>query len=221
MSKSLEISTILLAAGMSRRMGQANKLLLPFGDSTIFETTLKHILAADLDEIIVVLGHESEKILPILKSYPPEGRLSICLNSDYKKGMTSSIQAGVRCANEASKGYMICLSDMPLIRPETYNLLKNSFLEYSQNDQPVIVRPKAGDKFGNPTIFSHHFKNDILNLSPDDPETADGCRKIVLGNAAYVKSVEVNTPLKAGSVFQDADTPEAYQKLLDWSKLQE
>ena len=50
------VTAIVLAAGLSRRMGNENKLLLPFGNSTILGTTLTQILNAQLGETLLVLG---------------------------------------------------------------------------------------------------------------------------------------------------------------------
>ena len=55
-------TAIVLAAGSSIRMGLENKLTLPYSSSTILETVIDQLLASDIDEIIVVLGHEKEKI---------------------------------------------------------------------------------------------------------------------------------------------------------------
>ena len=62
------MTTIVLAAGLSSRMGQ-NKLLLPFKGSTILETTLKAIMPYS-DRIIVITGHDKEKIEKLLRPYP-------------------------------------------------------------------------------------------------------------------------------------------------------
>ena len=60
------VTAIILAAGLSRRMGNENKLLLPFGDSTILGTTLTQILNAQLGETRLVLGHEAAAVLQSL-----------------------------------------------------------------------------------------------------------------------------------------------------------
>ena len=57
------VTAIVLAAGLSRRMGNENKLLLPFGNSTILVTTLTQILNAQLGETLLVLGHEAAAVL--------------------------------------------------------------------------------------------------------------------------------------------------------------
>jgi molybdenum cofactor cytidylyltransferase len=55
-----KISGIILAAGLSTRMGEP-KQLLPFGNSTIIETVIDNMLGAKLENVIVVIGHEAEK----------------------------------------------------------------------------------------------------------------------------------------------------------------
>ena len=51
------MKAILLAAGLSKRMG-VQKLLLPFGESTVVETVLENMLEADFSEIIAVFSQE-------------------------------------------------------------------------------------------------------------------------------------------------------------------
>jgi len=121
------LTVIVLAAGMSRRMGPKNKLLLPFQGKTMLETTLDQLRELQDAEIVVVLGHEAVQIQPLLENL----EVKVVLNPDYTCGMTSSIQAGVRAAAERSDGFMICLSDMPLIQTVSYRQLADAFLEKS------------------------------------------------------------------------------------------
>lgn len=194
------ITAIVLAAGMSRRMEGENKLLLPFGDKTMLETTLGHILASGVEEVMVVVGHESEKIRGLLGKYP----VKVILNPGYAKGMTSSVQAGIRAASPDSDGFMICLSDMPLIDASTYGRLADVFLEKKQTEERAIVQPFFENTPGNPVIFSAFYKNDLLAL--DHPE---GCKPVVQANRGFVAQVKVGTD----AVLRDADTREAYQSL--------
>ena len=60
------MTSIVLAAGLSRRMGEENKLLLPFGGMTILEMTLSNILPSQLGETLVVVGHEAADIVKVL-----------------------------------------------------------------------------------------------------------------------------------------------------------
>ena len=64
------LSAIVLAAGSSERMGDQNKLLLPYKNKTVIEHVVESIYEAGLEEIIVVVGHESEKINAGLRNFP-------------------------------------------------------------------------------------------------------------------------------------------------------
>lgn len=193
------INVIILAAGLSRRMGQENKLLLPFDGSTVIETTIKNILKAELGHITVVVGHEKELLTPILKNYP----LSIVPNFDFETGMTSSIQAGVKsCLN--NDPYMICLSDMVLLQPADYQYIKTAFLDIFKRDDKAIIVPVFNKKRGNPVVFSAFYRSEILALTD-----TEGCKPIVQAHADSVHFIEMPTD----SILKDMDTKEDYNNL--------
>jgi len=137
------LSAIILAAGSSQRMGNRNKMLLPFQNKTVLETTTANILAAGIEELIVVLGNEADQVKAAIKHLP----VSVIYNPDYQKGMTSSIQEGIRQAK--NQAYMICLADMVLITPEEYLLLKNSFEEQFKLNPKCICIPIYNNEKGN------------------------------------------------------------------------
>ena len=64
------ISAVILAAGESRRMGEQNKLLLPIGGEVLILKFVKSVCASDIDDVLVVVGHEAEKIKDILQVQP-------------------------------------------------------------------------------------------------------------------------------------------------------
>src|SRR5664279_2050298 len=97
------VSAAILAAGSSARMGDVNKLLLPFHNKTIIETVTENIIASGIEEVIVVLGYEGKKIQAALQHLP----VNFVNNPRYEKGMTTSIQQGIGIAN--GNGYMLSL----------------------------------------------------------------------------------------------------------------
>ncbi len=196
------LTVIVLAAGMSRRMGPANKLLLPFRGRTILETTVDQILASGAEEILVVLGHESEQILPFLENFP----VKTTFNPDFAVGMTTSIQAGVMAASADSDGFMICLSDMPLIEAATYRSLISVFFEKKKTNDAVIVQPVFESIPGNPVIFSAAYAHEILALTFNE-----GCKPIVQNHREQVHRVVVSS----NAILMDADTEAAYLALLN------
>ena len=193
------ITAIVLAAGMSRRMGE-NKLLLPFEGKTMLEATLDRILAARPGELLLVSGHEAERIRPALGSRP----VKVVFNPDFSSGMTTSIQTGIRAAAQGSGGFMICLADMPLIEPAVYQLLIQAFHENASTTPRLIVQPEYCGQPGNPVIFSGIFREALLAL--DFPE---GAKPLVQANRDCLLRIPVDTD----AILRDADTPEAYEAI--------
>lgn len=81
----MKLTVIVLAAGLSSRMGEKNKLFLPFNGKTLLETTVDNLLAASIGETLVVVGHEAERVKDLLRSR----EVQIVEHPDYDKGMAS------------------------------------------------------------------------------------------------------------------------------------
>lgn len=198
----MNICAIVLAAGLSSRMGAVNKLFLPFGKQTVLETTLARIESAGIAKILVVTGYEQERVRELLQGKP----YRLIENPDYRQGMSSSIKAGVAATPPDAAGFMICLADMPLISGEEYRLLTKTLLLALETDPMAIVQPRFQEQAGNPVLFSARYRAALLAL-----EFPEGARPIVQANRNHI--VPVSMPTDA--VLLDADTPEAYQILLD------
>ncbi len=197
------ITAIVLAAGESRRMGSANKLLLPFGETTLIERVVHTVCQSDAGGVIVVLGHEAEGIRAVLDGHD----VVFVENDRYREGMTTSIHAGVRAASPEATGFMICLSDLPLIEPEELNRLIEVFKEATRDDERPIVVPTFEGRRGNPVLFPVHYKTHLL-----DHKGLMGCKEIVKQNPDNVLEVAMATD----HVLRDVDTMEAYQRLVDF-----
>lgn len=189
------VSAIVLAAGLSSRMGKENKLLLPWKNKTIIETVTDALLKANLEEIIVVTGHEATKIKSLFKNTP----VKIIENQNYINGLTTSIQCGVGYAK--GNGYMLCLADMININANEYSLLKESFeIQYRQTEKGIVL-PRFKNEKGNPVIFSSYYKQTILNH-----KNRNGCKEIINANQEHISWVDMDTD----HVLLDIDYPEDY-----------
>ena len=187
------ISAIVLAAGNSVRMGKQNKLLLPYGNTTIIEQVVDQLLNSQAEEVVVVLGHEQNKVKAALGARP----VKLVFNSRYQTGMTSSIQTGVAAASPRAQGYLICLGDMPALTAADYNTVMAG-----AGEKPEIRVPVYQGQKGNPVYFSSHFRESLL--AHKEPE---GCRGLVQQHAGKVVKVAVGY----GRFLSDIDTPEDYQ----------
>src|SRR3954464_3368614 len=103
------IAGIVLAAGLSSRMG-TNKMLLRVGGTSLLRRTIGTALAARLDPLLVVLGHESERALVEISDLP----VTPVQNPEYSQGMNTSLRAGARALPDAA-GAVVLLGDMPLV----------------------------------------------------------------------------------------------------------
>lgn len=193
------VTAIVLAAGSSQRMGNVNKLLLPYKSKTIIETTLENIIAAKMNKVIVVTGYEAEKIKTAIQHLP----VDIIHNDDFSKGMTTSIQRGIEHAKEG--GFMICLADMFMISAEEYVLLKKIFEKNFHSNAKYIYLPRYKNEKGNPVIFSPYYKDVIL-----EHKEMEGCKAIVQSNKENIFWIDMPTD----HVLQDMDYYEDYKKLI-------
>lgn len=192
------ISAVILAAGESRRMGQQNKLLLPIDGEALVLKLAKSVCASDVDQVLVVVGHEAEKIRQALQDLP----LSFIFNPRFREGMTSSIQAGAKAMSQDSEGLMICLADMPLIETSEINRLVHAYVENRNKEERLIVAPVFQGQRGNPVMFSSEFREDILQ------HKGYGCRGIILNYPECVKEVIMQNDY----ILRDVDTLEDYQR---------
>ena len=190
------ISGILLAAGLSSRMGEP-KQLLPFGESTIVETVVDSMLGAKFDEVIVVVGHRASEIREQLGTRP----VSTVFNPNYREGMLTSAQTGIRGLQE-SDAFALMLVDQPFI---TSALIDRVVDAYVQTDQGIAL-PSYNYKRGHPVVFHQRYAGEILALGTD----SGGVRTLFKKYSDDIHYVTVDTD----RVLRDIDYREDYERAL-------
>jgi CTP:molybdopterin cytidylyltransferase MocA len=189
-----DISAILLAAGRSRRMG-AFKPLLPFGDRTVIEAGVANLQAADVSDIIVVVGHRAEDIRAHLSTLD----LTFALNSDPDSAMGVSIAYGVESVPAAAGGLLIALVDHPGVPAEVIKAVVDAWRNGAR-----LVQPEYEGHGGHPVLVDLAYRNELLALDP-----AGGLRSFFAAHRAEVRRVPVLSPY----VARDMDTWEDYRRL--------
>ena len=192
-----DISGIILAAGLSTRMGEP-KQLLPFGGSTIIETVIDNLLASKLNEVIVVIGHEAEQIRGRIQHKP----IKLVFNPDYQGGMLTSAQCGVGAISESADAFAMTLVDLPLITPDLVNLVIDTYVETESG----IAVPSYNYRRGHPVIFNRRYAADILALDED----SGGVRSLFQKYADDIHYVTVDTD----RVLTDIDYRKDYEEAL-------
>lgn len=184
---------IVLAAGSSRRMG-SQKLLLPFGESTIVETVLGNVLNSSIDHVMVVLGANQDKIRVCIGNLP----VQFCYNKEHESGMLSSVICGIRALPQEAEAALIFLGDQPDIPPAVTNHVIDAY-----NEELVgIVIPVHDQRRGHPLLVDMKYRKEIEQLNLEE-----GLRALRHHFPNDVLEVEVNEP----GILVDIDTREDYK----------
>ena len=193
---------IVPAAGMSVRMGQ-NKLLLTFQGKPLIAHAVDTLLASAVDEVVVVLGHDADKVREKLGGK----KVMFVENPDYREGLSTSIRAGIAAVSAHASAIMIYLADQPLLAPEEINSLIRAFAEARKLNKSIVV-PFFRGRRGNPVILDSAYNEAILDVAGET-----GCRRVIRRNPDQVFVVEMEND----HAVRDVDTMEDYERLVSES----
>ena len=180
----MSVSTVITAAGKNSRMRKdqisrglnlTNKLVLPFKDKTVIETTIDNALSSNADECIVVLGHYSSEIKEVIfDNYKEE--VKFIENNPVDVGLSTSLFNGL---SNISSDLALCITaDQPTVSTETFNKLIETSLkaENPYNTVSVLRRRKTGlldtaEGLGMPFVaprlnLMKYLENEDDNLNP-------------------------------------------------------
>lgn len=180
----MSVSTVITAAGKNSRMRKdqisrglnlTNKLVLPFKDKTVIETTIDNALSSNADECIVVLGHYSSEIKEVIfDNYKEE--VKFIENNPVDVGLSTSLFNGL---SNISSDLALCITaDQPTVSTETFNKLIETSLkaENPYNTISVLRRRKTGlldtaEGLGMPFVaprlnLMKYLENEDDNLNP-------------------------------------------------------
>ncbi len=165
------------------------KQLLRLGEKTLLERVLANVRAANVAEIVLVLGFAAEQIQQQVST---DG-LRVVLNEGYRQGMGSSLRKGLSSVNPRAQGALVVLADEPFVRPATLNAM----IEYHASHKPQIIIPMFRGFRGNPILLDRSVFQELMNLQGDI-----GCRAIFGGHTENIHKLPVNDP----GILLDLDT---------------
>lgn len=188
------VSAVLLAAGESRRMQGSNKLSLHIDGIPLLRHTVQMLLDSRLHELVVVLGHEADTLIPLVESLPA----TLVHNENYREGQMTSVHKGLASLRQACDAVMVCLADQPLLMPEDINNLIDAFAKHGSSS---VLVPTYQGKRGNPIILADKHREVILSGKHNL-----GCKRFIERNPQLVTTIEMPT----NHVVIDMDTLEDY-----------
>lgn len=190
------ISAIILAAGMSTRMGRP-KQLLKVGNSTLIRIVTENVLLSNIDELVVVTGYQQKKVTEAIDDLP----VRVVFNQGYKDGQGTSLSLGIRTISSCANAFMIFMVDQPMISASLINMIIGEF----QNRDCAVLRPVYNGTPGHPVIFNKSLDEELKNLDGDE-----GARQVLKRLADRVEYIEA--PDEA--VIFDIDTPKDFNEFI-------
>lgn len=192
-----KLAGIVLAAGLSSRMG-AFKPLLEVGGVSMVRRVVRLMRGAGADPILVVTGHRRRE----LEAHLRDGDVELIHNLDYASTQQfDSLRLALARLEGRCDRVLVSPADIPLVEPETVKALLRTPGDF--------VRPVFRGCGGHPALLSAGLIPELLGY-----EGSDGLRGAIRKIGCAVQSVTVED----GGVLMDNDTPEDFSKTLEASK---
>jgi molybdenum cofactor cytidylyltransferase len=183
------VSGVVLAAGASTRMG-TQKLLLPLGDEPLVRRSVRQVLAAGFDDVLVVLGSEYEATREALEGLP----IRHAVNLQFANGMGSSFRTAVEHLADSAAA-MFALADQPFVTAREYRTVLDAYRQHA----PPIVSVRYGDVMAPPHLFEREFFPELAQLT-------HGARSVLQQHVERTMVLQFPPDL-----LVDIDTPEDYE----------
>lgn len=189
------ISLIVLAAGKSTRTKE-NKLLRKVDGETLIERVVKSAIASSVDEVVVVVGHEADRVRGALRGL----RCSFVYNEDYEKGQSFSVRAGLAFVRDRADAVMVLPGDVALIKPE---MIDKVLTEYRRSKPPIVIASYQG-RSGHPILLDRSLFGEIMQIR----EETLGLRAVSEKHKHELRYVDVGS----AEVLVDIDTEEDFRR---------
>jgi molybdenum cofactor cytidylyltransferase len=191
------VAGLVLAAGRSQRMGTVNKLLILVDGKPMVRHAVEAAKAAGASPILVVTGHERERVEAALQGLP----LTFVHNPAYAEGISTSLRAGIAALPDTADAVLVCLGDMPRVSAAAMGRLVAAFDPAAGHG---IIVPVWRGKRGNPVLWARRYFAEMRDVAGDV-----GARHLIGAHADAVVEIDMEND----GVLTDIDTPQALAKL--------
>lgn len=188
------IAAVILAAGESRRYGDA-KLLAPLDGRPLVQHVIDAANASAAQDVIVVLGHEADALLAQVAL----GRARVVRNAAFAEGQSTSLLAGIRAA-EAADGALLLLADQPRVTAR----LIDAVIARARETRAIAVVCEREGRRSPPTLLHRDLWPELASLRGDV-----GAREL-LARRDDIVALEVTPELGA---LDDVDRPDDLARL--------
>lgn len=189
----MKIGGLILAGGLSRRLGRP-KQMLQYGDGTLLDHVVAEVEAVvELDPLVVVLP-------PGDAVAEPRTTRAHITRRQREGGCSASLQAGLSFLPELIDAVCVLPSDQPGL---SHDLISLAVHCWSRTRPPALTLSFHGQP-GHPLVFSAALRPQLNRL-----EGEKGMWRLLEHLEARVERVEVNA-----DPLQDVDTWEDYRRVI-------
>jgi molybdenum cofactor cytidylyltransferase len=193
------IAAIVLAAGLSRRMG-TSKLTLPWRDTTVIGQVVSVLSSAGIDEILVVTGGARQEVETALSGLPAR----LVFNSRFEASeMVDSLQLGLAQLSPSVEATLVALGDQPQIQLPVVQAVMRAYTKAHAGYPPCLIVPSYQMRRGHPWLVVRQLWTELVQLRP--PETL---RDFLGCHAEQIYYLPVSTD----TILRDLDTPDDYAR---------
>ena len=189
------IAAIVLAAGLSRRMGRP-KLSLPWRDTTVIGQVVRVLSAAGVSEILVVTGGAQQEVETALSDSPAR----LVFNPRFEASeMVDSLQVGLAQLSSSAEATLVALGDQPQIQLPVVQAVIQAYKEHPSG----LVVPSYQMKCGHPWLVARVLWPELSQIR--SPETL----RNFLGR--HTEQI-LYLPVSSDTILRDLDTPDDYAR---------
>ena len=168
------------------------KPLLPIGPRTLLGHTINLFQTSGIEDIIVVKGHQAEKLTMALERY----HCRSVLNENFDDGMFSSVQAGVKALDAENEAFFVLPVDIPLVRQSTIEQLLQAM---NRDASTLVFYPEYRSRRGHPPLVRFDLIAEILSSIDQG-----GLRALLDRYRRQARNILVDDPF----ILLDVDTPD-------------
>lgn len=192
------ISAVILAAGLSRRMGTP-KMLLPWGETTVLGQVVATYTQAGVGEIVVVTGGARQQVEAEVSRLAARLPVRAVFNSQHEEGdMLSSLQCGLAALDGQADAVLIGLGDQPQLSQAALQLILAALVE----NAALLFVPSFEMRRGHPWLVRRELWDDILTMQA--PQTMRDFLNKHAGQIFYIQTDH--------TILKDLDTPDQYKR---------
>lgn len=188
----MTLGAVVPAAGLSRRMGR-EKVLLPFGRSTMLETVLSKLHAVGVERVVVVVRPDG----PEASARARDAKADVVVNMHPEGEMIASIRLGIAALPAELDAFFVWPADHPAVLESTLERLA------ARAARARAVLPVHGGRRGHPALVGSDLRASIQEISEHE-----GLRRLWLDRADAVEELSVEDP----GVLENLDDPESYER---------